>query len=114
MAKHICTVDIPRLVYDHVNRLLSFDTPFEEMTDEEMMAAGVCDNYRDGIFTATFDDGSSLNFDLCSGESNYYDDTVWTSADGSTDVTLECAFELSDIEVEIMGETYVVNLNISD
>ena len=114
MAKHICTVNLPRSVYDRVNRLLSFDTPFEEMTDEEMMAAGMRDNDCEGIFTAAFDDGSSLNFDLCSGDSNYYDDTVWTSADGSTDVTLECAFELSDIEVEIEGEVYVVNLNITD
>lgn len=114
MAQHICTVDIPRSVYDRVNRLLAFGTPFEEMTDEEMRAAGVHDHYCEGIFAANFDDGSRLNFDLCSGSSNYFDDAVWTSADGRTDVTLECAFELSDIEVETDGEVYVVNLNITD
>lgn len=114
MAKHICTVNIPRSVYDRVNRLLAFGTPFEEMTDEEMRAAGVRDHYCEGIFAANFDDGSCLNFDLCSGSSNYFDDAVWTSADGRTDVALECAFELSDIEMENDGEVYVVNLNITD
>lgn len=114
MAKHICTVNIPRSVYDRVNRLLAYDTPFEEMTDEEMEAAGVRDNDCEGIFTAVFDDGSTLNFDLCSGSSNYFDDVVWTSADGKTDVVLECGFELSDIEFEANGEIYAVNLDITD
>lgn len=114
MAQHICTADIPRSVFDRVNRLLAFDTSFEEMTDEEMRAAGVCDHYCEGIFAANFDDGSRLNFDLCSGSSNYFDDVVWTSADGTEDVVLECGFELSDIEFEENGEVYVVNLNITD
>lgn len=114
MATHTCTVPIPKSTYDRVNRLLSFYTPFEEMTDEEMIAAGMRDHYCEGIFTAAFDDGSSLNFDLCSGSSNYFDDVVWTSADGTLDVVLECGFELSDIEFEAAGESYVVTLDVTD
>ena len=113
MGKHACTVKIPRDTYDRVNRLLNFDTSFEEMSDEEMRSAGVCDHYCEGIFSAEFDDGSHINFDLCSGSSNYYDDVVWTSKDGTTDVTFDCSYELSDIEAEINGETYIVNLDIA-
>lgn len=114
MATHTSTVQIPRDTYARVNRLLSFDIPFEVMTYEEMRDAGVCDHYCEGIFTTDFDDGSSLNFDLCSGSSNYFDDVVWSSADGTLDVALECGFELSDIEFEAEGETYVVNLKIKE
>lgn len=65
---------------------------------------------REGIFEVTFDDGSSLRFDLCSGTHNYWDDVVWTSADGNTDVTLDCEYELDNIEVDIEGETYIVEV----
>ena len=114
MAIHTSTVQIPKDIYARVNRLLAFDIPFEEMTDAAMQAAGVCDHYCEGIFTTDFDDGSSLNFDLCSGSSNYFDDVVWSSADGTLDVALECGFELSDIEFEAEGETYVVKLEFTD
>lgn len=39
-----------------------------------------------------------------------WDDVVWTSADGNTDVTLDCEYELDNIEVDIEGETYIVEV----
>lgn len=66
--------------------------------------------YTKVFFYVEFDNGSSLTFDLCSGKHNYYDNVVWTSADGKTNVTLDCAYELDDIEVEIASELYIVKI----
>lgn len=110
MGKHIATVHISSEEFDRVNRLLSIDS-LEELTDSELMEQDANTDQNEGIFSVTFDDGSSLNYDLCSGSNNYWDDVVWTSADGRTDTTLDCAFELDDeIEFEFESETYVVKI----
>lgn len=80
------------------------------MSDDELIMQGANTHHNEGIFSVTFDDGSSLNFDLCSGIHNYWDDVVWTNADGSIDVTLDCEYELDNIEVDIKGETYAVEI----
>lgn len=109
MGKHIATVYISSDEFDRVNRLLSIDS-LENMSDDELIMQGANTNHNEGVFSVTFDDGSSLNFDLCSGTSNYWDDVVWTSADGNTDLTLDCEYELDNIEVDIEGETYIVEI----
>lgn len=109
LKQHIATVHIPAKEFDRVNRLLSIES-LEEMTDSELIEQGANTYQCDGIFCATFDDGSYINYDLCSGSTNYYDDVVWTSADGSRDVVLDCEFELDDIEVEIESELYIVRI----
>ena len=109
MGKHIATVYISSDEFDRVNRLLSIDS-LENMSDDELIMQGANTNHNESVFSVTFDDGSSLNFDLCSGTSNYWDDVVWTSADGNTDVTLDCEYELDNIEVDIEGETYIVEI----
>lgn len=107
--QHVATVTIPYEEFNRVNRLLAIND-MEQMTDGELIALGANTNVNEGIYLATFDDGSSINFDLCSGSSNYYDDVVWTSPDGATDVILECDFALDDIEFDIDGETYIVQI----
>lgn len=102
-------VCIPADVYERVNRLLAIDS-LEDMSDEELLLNGANTNYCEGIFAVEFADGSSLNFDLCSGTSNYFDDVVWTSADGSHDVVLDCEYELDDIEFEYEGALYSVHI----
>lgn len=109
MGKHIETVRIPPDEFCRVNRLLAIDS-LEDMSDDDLIEQGANTNHCEGVFSVTFDDGSSLNFDLCSGTSNYWDDVVWTNADGSIDITLDCEFELGDIEVDIEGETYIVEI----
>lgn len=110
MEKHIATVHISSAEFDRINRLLSISS-LEELTDSQLIEQGANTNQNEGIFSVTFDDGSSLNYDLCSGSSNYWDDVVWTSADGRTDITLDCAFELDDeIEFEIESETYIIKI----
>ena len=109
MKQHIETVHIPAEEFDRVNRLLDIDS-LEELTDAELAEQGADTNHIEGVFHVTFDDGSSMNFDLCSGSCNYWDDVVWTSADGKCDIILDCGYELGDIEVEIESELYIVRV----
>lgn len=39
---------------------------------------------------------------------------MWTSADGKIDITLDCGYELGDIEVEINSELYIVKIIIEE
>ena len=109
MITHEVFFHIQTSEFDRINRLLAISS-LEEMTDDELIAQGANTDYCEGIFHVEFDNGTSLNFDLCSGQHNYWDDVVWTSADGNTDIVLDCEYELDDIEVEIDGELYIVNV----
>ena len=111
MSKHEVTVHITPDEFARVNRLLAVES-LEDMTDSELLAQGANTHQNEGIYSAKFVDGSSINFDLCSGIHNYWDDVVWTSPDGSTDVVFDCEYELGDIEVEIESELYVMKLMV--
>ena len=109
MIKHETIIYIPTSEFDRINRLLAIES-LEEMTDDELIEQGANTDVCEGIFLVEFDNGASLNFDLCSGSHNYWDDVVWTSADGKRDVVLDCEYELDDIEVEIDDELYIVKI----
>lgn len=109
MIKHEETIRIPVKEFDRINRLLAIES-LEEMTDTELIEQGLNTDYCEGIFHVEFDNGASINFDLCSGKHNYWDDVVWTSADKKTDIVLDCEYELDDIEVEIESELYIVKI----
>lgn len=109
MIIHEEIVRIPASEFERINRLLLIES-LEEMTDSELIEQGANTDCCEGIFHVKFDNGSSLNFDLCSGQHNYWDDVVWTSADGARDVVFDCEYELSDIEAEIEGELYIVRV----
>lgn len=109
MIKHEETIRIPAKEFDRINKLLSIES-LEEMTDGELIEQGANTDSCEGVFCVEFDNGTSLNFDLCSGGHNYWDDVVWTSADGKRDVVLDCEYELDDIEVEIDSELYIVKV----
>lgn len=109
MIKHEETIRIPVKEFDRINRLLAIES-LEEMTDTELIEQGLNTDYCEGIFHVEFDNGASINFDLCSGKHNYWDDVVWTSADEKTDIVLDCEYELDDIEVEIESELYIVKI----
>lgn len=101
------TIKIPATEFNRINRLLAIEC-FENMSDEEMRKAGANTDQYEGLWLIEFDDGSKLTWDLCSGSSNYYDNAVWTSADGKRSITLDCLFELCDIEFEVDGTIYSV------
>ena len=102
-------VDISKEKFDRINRLLSLPS-LSEMSDTALRAEKANTNQCEGVFCAKFADGSWVDFDLCSGSENYYDDVVWHSGNG--DITLDCSYELDDIEFEIDGNEYYIKLNI--
>ena len=109
MIRHEATVHIPASEFDRINRLLAIES-LEDMTDDELLEQGANTSVCEGVYRVEFDNGSVMNFDLCSGTHNYWDDVVWTSADGNIDIVLDCEYELGDIEVEIESELYVIKL----
>lgn len=109
MITHETTITIPTDMFDRINRLLAIDS-LEGMTNEELLQQGANTDYCEGIFHVEFDNGASMNFDLCSGQHNYWDDVVWTNPEGNRDVVLDCEYELDDIEVEIENELYIVKV----
>ena len=111
--KHTATVKLAKSEFDRINRLLDIPS-LSDLTDDELRDMGGFTDAIEGVFLVRFDDGSTLNYDLCSGQENYYDDAVWTSADGSRDVGLECSFELDDIEFDVDDETYTVIIERED
>lgn len=109
MKKHEEIIHVSASEFDRINRLLAIKS-LEDMADSELLEQGANTDVCEGVFHVEFDNGASLNFDLCSGKHNYWDDVVWTSADGKTDVVLDCAYELDDIEVEVESELYIVKI----
>lgn len=109
IIKHEAEVYISASEFNRINSLLAIIS-LEEMTTEALMAFGATTDYCEGIFSVEFDNGSRINFDLCSGQHNYWDDVVWTSSDGTRDVVLDCEYALGDIEVEIESELYIVKV----
>ena len=110
MTTHTAYIQMLPVELERINRLLEIES-LEDLTDAELRKLGANTDVCEGIFHVDFDNGSSMNFDLCSGNHNYWDDVVWTSPDGKTDVVLDCEYELTDeIEVEIEKELYVVKI----
>ena len=107
--KYETYVELSKEKVCHVNNLLLIED-MGEMTDDELLKAGANTDDYIPMFAADFEDGSYITVDVCSGNTNYYDDCVWHSADGKHDVILDCSYEIDDIEVEIDGNTYIVNL----
>lgn len=107
---HKTVVSLPQAEFARINRLLSIPS-LEGLSAKELEEMGAAKNTCEGIFCAKFDNGSVLNFDLCSGSNNYWDDVVWRSADETTDITFDCDYELTNsIEFEVNGELYVVTI----
>ena len=109
MVKHEAVIYIAANEFERINRLLAIES-LEVMSDDELIKHGANTHVCEGIFHVVFDNGASLNFDLCSGLHNYWDDVVWTNADGNGDIVLDCEYELDDIEVEIESELYIVKV----
>lgn len=106
----IATVRLPKSEVSRVNRLLCMDDNMSEMTDSELRKIGASQDTNEGIFSVEFDDGSTLTYDLCSGQENYYDNIVWTSAQKDWDIPIDCTFELNDFEFDVDGTIYKVKI----
>ena len=103
------TVKMSAAEVDRINRLLDI-VCLADLSDKELYEAGANTDQNEGVFAVDFDDGSRLTWDLCSGTSNYYDNVIWTNAEGNNSVNFDCEYELDDIEFEIDGNTYIVKI----
>lgn len=115
-SKYIATVDISRKDFDRINKL--FDVEFENSDVSEMEELiNQLDARRDTMpysFYFQFDDDadSYITLDICSGNSNYYDNVVFCN-DNQEEVVFECAFQLDEEnEYEVSGVTYICKFNI--
>lgn len=95
------------------NYLLSIKS-LEELSDAQLQEIGAETDVCIGLFYIEFDNGATMNIDLCSGQHNYYDDIVWTSPDGNSDIVLDCMYEIDNLEVEIDNELYLVEIEQYD
>lgn len=99
--------------FERIGRLLAIGS-FKTMSEKTRLERGICPNTCEEIIYAKFADGSVIVWCLCSGTSNYFDDVSWISADGETEITLVPSRKLENIEVEIGGNLYVVELEIKE
>ena len=106
---YVTSVEIPAWKYQRINQLLSLPD-FKEMTDKELRDVGAREDSVEGVFGVKFKDGSTFTYDLCSGNSNYFDDMIFCDSHGIAS-ELECDYELGDeIEFENEGNTYVIHI----
>lgn len=106
------TIHMPTRTFNRINRLLRDIYDLNEMTDKELDRYGADKNTREEIYRAYFADGSSITYDLCSGEINYYDDVVWYSADKKTSCVFDYDFELYEESIYSPNnkDTYIVRI----
>lgn len=106
---HTKIVEISKKEVDEINRLLSYED-LESMSDEKKKRLGCKQDYSKYIFGIEFDDGTTLDWWLCSGTNNYYDNVVFTKPFTNTCVNLDCVCKLDDIEIEAGTDVYRVLL----
>ena len=64
------------------------------------------------LFSVSFDDGSYLTYDVCSGLYNYYDNVVWVGANGK-EAVLDCEYQLdTHIEYSINDNIYIIDIEL--
>ena len=65
------------------------------------------------IFGVEFDDGAKLDYRLCCGQNNYFDEVFFQYPSGKF-IDLDPTFELDDIEVDTGPDVYIVKLEIKE
>ena len=105
-------VEIEKITLDRWNFLLSKD--FDDMTDEEMEKYNAKPYDSEGGFYVEFRDGSNVTIDLASGDTNYYDDVVWHSADNNTDIVFDCSYGIGKKtdELTVNNDSYIIEWKI--
>ena len=109
---HEVKYPISKRELQRVRLLLDFKS-FEIFTDEELEKFGIVKDSAEYIFGVSFNDGATLDWKLCSGSSNYFDEVTFQYPDGRT-ADLDPTFELDDIEIDAGTDIYVVKLEIQD
>ena len=103
---HIARRELQRI------RLL-FELDYEEWGEKKLETLDINKGSFESILGVTFDDGAKLEIDLCCGECNYYDDVLFTHPNGKEE-TLDCCYDLDDIEIDTDTDVYYVKLVIDN
>lgn len=132
------TVEIKRALFDRVNSLLEIkdlanldfclddfidrngehsftEEELAEIEEDKRMAEFLCAKCDDCIplFDIKFDNGYSITIDVCSGNENYYDNSVLYDENGSELTAFDCTYSIDGkMEFNFNDVTYVVDLNI--
>lgn len=103
---------ISRKEFQRINSLLSIDS-YEFWEDAKRERVGVQPDTSEWVFGIEFDNGAKLDWKLCFGDSNCYDDVLFQYPSGLW-VDLDCSYELDSVEIDTGSNIYIVELDIQD
>ena len=86
---------------------------FEEYSEEKLEKLGIVKCSSEYIISVAFNDGATLDWKLCCGDNNYYDEVIFQHSDGIEE-ELDCSYELDDIEIDAGPDIYIVTLELKD
>jgi hypothetical protein len=84
MKQYVCEIEISRYDFDRINKLMDVEFEEYEINSEMHKLIDELDARQDTMpygFCFEFDDDSKIYIDICSGNSNYYDNCQWVSGD---------------------------------
>ena len=108
----VATWPIKRNELYRIRMLLDIQS-IEGWEDEKLERLGIVKDSVETIISVAFEDGATLDWQLCCGTGNYYDNVVFQYPDG-TYTDLDCSFYLDDIEIDTGSTIYIVKLEIQD
>jgi len=95
-----------------IRQLLNIQS-FEDWDEEKLDKLGIVKESCEYVLGVAFDDGATLDYKLCCGEHNYYDEVLFQYPDGKY-VDFEPTYELDDIEIDAGSTIYIVRLEVQD
>lgn len=104
--------EISKEEYERVCKILDIEN-YEEWDDKKKEEYGIIEDDAEWILKADFDDGARLDWNLCFGSHNAYDDVRFMYPSGEW-IILDCSYELDDIEIIDGNNIYIVRLDINE
>lgn len=86
---------------------------FEDYSNEKLEKLGIVKDSSECIIGVAFNDGATLDWKICCGDNNYYDEVVFQRPDGELE-EFDCTYELDDIEIDAGSDVYIINLELKD
>ena len=97
--KYVCEISIKQKDFVRINRLLN-EVDFNYENEEEMQTIiDELDARKDIMqygFCFEFDNNSKIYIDICSGNSNYYDNCWWVSGDCESEYLFDCGYAIEE------------------
>lgn len=103
------TIGIEKKVLDRVNGLLNIQT-LGVYTKEEKLLNPKMDDFI-GLASVDFENGNSIDIDVCSGTFNYYDNCVLKDRDGNEITCFDCNYCIdNEMEFSYKDDTYIITV----